>query len=335
MKVPLVLLVVAYFTCAANAIILSQEQQNLFKNRCQSLAVHLNDATMRCARALDALLNVENRKSCDFTPVFDALGFVVPGYVGNAHYPLFWSALDGAAGFVDDKGKAINPYTNILRQNANFLTIWSSFNILPGALFNMENFNIIPRFLVDRFCQQYSEWMARNTEANTPSLWMTGGTDNGYFPRPLNGRLPGVFQQYEVPNIESDHVIVFHVPKQIVTGKQCGSDQESYQRLLDTNRHARYACCELSPLIAPGTNTSNVLPLPSADFGRSIFSNMGSILSGISGKSNISHSECLGSSCIDFCSWAHIVLISIFVVCELVLMNVCMSSSGVYNAHTI
>ena len=285
MKVSVVLLVVAYFAYTANAFILSEEQQYLFKNRCQSLAEELNDATTRCARALDALLNVESSKSGDFTPFFDALGFVVPGYVGNAHYLLFWSALDGAVGFVDDKGKAINPYTNILRQNADYRAVWSSFNILPGALFSSENFDIIPRFMVDTFWQQYSEWMASNTEANTPSLWMTGGTDNGYFPRPPKGRLPSIFQQYELPNIVSNDVIVFHVPKQIVVGKQCGSDLDSYQRLLDTNRHARYTCCELPPLIAPGTNTSNVLPLPSADFGRSIFSTMRSILSEIGGES--------------------------------------------------
>ena len=293
MKVLVVLLVVVYFTCAVEAIILSKEQQNLFKNRCQSLAEELNDATVRCGSGLAALLNVENHKEGDFTPVFDALGFVVPGYVENTHYPLFWSALDGAAGFVDERGRVVNPYMDILRQNANDLAVWSSFNILPGALFNSENFNIIPRFMVDTFWLQFSEWMAHNTEANTPSLWMTGGTDNGYFPRPLNGRLPGVFQQNELPNIESDHVIVFHVPKQIVTGKQCGSDQESYQRLLDTNRHARYTCCELSPLIAPGTDTSNGLSLPSAEYGKNIFNGVKSILSEIGGKSNISRPKLL------------------------------------------
>ena len=119
---------------------------------------------------------------------------------------------------------------------------------------------------------------------------MTGGTDDGYFPKPPNGRFPSYFQLYELPNIKSDRLIVFHVPKQIVAGKQCGSDQESYQRLLDTNQHARYTCCELAPLIAPGTDTSSGLPPPSTEYGRNTFSKMKSILSRI-GKSNISHCE--------------------------------------------
>ena len=287
MKVAAVLLVVAYFTCAARAITLSEEKQNLFKSKCQSLAKRLKDGNARCGRGLAALLKVNNSKDGDFTPLFDALGFVVPGYAGDTHYPLFWSAFDGAAGFVDKRGRAVNPYTNILRQNADYLAVWSSFNILPGALFNSENFNIIPRFLVGTFWQQYSKWMAHNTEANTPSLWMTGGTKDGYFPRPPNGRLPSFFQQYELPNIVSNRITIFHVPKQIVTGKQCASDQESYQRLLDTNQHARYTCCELSPLVAPGTDTSKGLPLPN---GKGIFNTMKSILSKIGGKSNSSHS---------------------------------------------
>ena len=284
MKVSVVLLIVVCFTCAAEAINLSEEQQNLFSSRCNSLASRLNDATTRCGSGLQALLNVENSKEGDFTPLFDALGFVVPGFTGNTYYPLFWSALDGAAGFVDDKGKAINPYTDILRQNADYLAVWSSFNILPGALFNSKDFNIIPRFLVDTFWQQYSEWMARSTKGNIPSLWLAGGTDDGYFPKPPNGRFPSYFQLYELPNIVSNRLVVFHVPKQIVAGKQCGSDQESYQRLLDTNQHARYTCCELAPLIAPGTETSGGLPPPSAEFGRNTFSKMRSILSRIGGK---------------------------------------------------
>ena len=72
-----------------------------------------------------------------------------------------------------------------------------------------------------------------------------------------------------------------------------------------------------SPLIAPGTNISIGQSLFNAANERNLLSNVRGILSGIGGESNISHSECLGSSCIVFGSCAHLVK-SMFVVSKLV-----------------
>ena len=289
MKVLVVLLSVVFITCAAEKITLSEQQQNFFKMRCRRLAARLDDTDARCDRGLAALLNVERSKqTANFLPLFDALGFAVPGFTGNVYYPLFWSALDGVVGFEDDRGLPYNPYTDILAQNADDLVIWSSFNILPGALLNSKNLNIIPLFLVDTFWQQYSEWMARSTVADVPSLWMTGGTNDGYLPKPPDGRFASSFQLHELLNIESNRIVIFHIPRKSVAGKQCSTDRESYQRLLDTNRRAQYTCCELQPLIGPSVDTSNGLPRPTVEYGRDRIRDMRNILSRI-GKPNNSN----------------------------------------------
>lgn len=196
MKVLVVFVSVVLFTCAAKKIAISEDNKNLFRARCRALAAGLPDADNRCDQGLAKLLEVESNKgAADFGPFLDALGFVVPTFGGGAYNPLFWTAFDGQAGYTDDKGREYNPYKIILHRNAGVLPIWTSYNILPAALMNDETFSrarIVPGFLVWPFWQQYSQWMALHTETDVPSMWLTGGTDNGYFPKPPNGRRPSV-----------------------------------------------------------------------------------------------------------------------------------------------
>ena len=258
MKVLVVLLSVVLSTYAAEI------NATEFMAVCQAHAGPLPDTNDLCERGLTALTNVSKNKA-DFNPYLDTLGFVVPAHGAGPYNPLFFTAFDFKAEKIE------HPYMLLLSQNANVTDVWTSFNILPGA---MKNVNQIPKFLSIMFWQQYSQWMARNTQKGVPSLWLTGGTEKGYFP-PQHGRYPSFWQNYELPNMQSDRVIIFHAPQKIVEGKRC-NDQESYNRLHDTNSRVQYTCCELPPLSGDIT-----------EYGRTIYFDMAQTVQKIS-KSFIS-----------------------------------------------
>ena len=277
MRMIVLLLSVAFFFCGGNAgkITLSDEKKAKFMERCSFYAARLAGGDKRCADGMAELLKVEsNRRGANFMPYIEALGYEVPGFVGPTFYPLFWTAFDGQEGYKDGNGRDFNPYKLLLKRNADLLSIWTSYNILPAALMNDEDFSrakIIPGVLVWPFWQMYSEWMARKSIVGIPTLWMTGGTVDGYFPKPPDRRRPSVWQEFELPHLVSEDVVVYRVPKQDIPGKRCENDLESFERLLVTNRRAHYTCCDLQPLLAPGTDISKGLPLPSEAYGRDLF----------------------------------------------------------------
>ena len=285
MKIALVFLSVLIFTCTAKKIVINTAKMKVFTKRCEALAARLGDidAKNRCKQGLTELMKVENsRDVADFSGFLDALGYTVPGFSNDTYNPLFWTAFD-----TQDKNG--NPYKTILAENADVLAIWTSFNILPAALMNDKTFSdskIVPSFLIWPFWQQYSMWMAQHTVNDIPSLWLTGGTDNGYFPEPpvVNGKRQrlSVWEKFELPNIISKRVVVFHLPSKVVAGKRCSNDGESYNHLHDTNKEKEYICCDLPPLYAKGTDTSKGFPRPSVDAGKLLYREMKSALEKIS-----------------------------------------------------
>ena len=262
MKVLVVLLSVVLSTYAAIITI----DADKFRAVCQAHAGPLPDTNDLCERGLTAHTNAEkNKNKADFNPHLNALGFVVRAHGAGPYNPLFFTAFDGQAGYEK------NPYMLLLSQNADVTDVWTSYNILPGAMMNDKQFRkIFPMFLIVTFWQQYSRWMALNTQKGVPSLWLTGGTEKGYFP-PQHGRYPSFWESYELPNMQSDRVIIFHAPQKIVEGNRCNDDHESYNRLHNTNRKVQYTCCELPPLSGDIT-----------EYGRTIYFDMAQTVQKIS-----------------------------------------------------
>ena len=222
-------LLVVLLTSHSSWAALSEEFKNEWLEQCNILT---DDDTQRCQTALDQL-----DVACpngNFTPVFETLGFVVPSHTTGDISSQFWSSY--ATADIMFIVEAMSTMDN---------SLWSSFNILPGAITN----NLGPKYqacdsTTGDFWDQYSVWMALNTEGN--AFWLSGSSADSIFPYVEH---PNTWERKELPNLNKgkpvETLTVIHLPIKSSTGPTCQNDTVLLKHLQEVHSDLTYYCCEL------------------------------------------------------------------------------------------
>ena len=213
-------------------IVLSPAARYTFMVECNNITKDVP----HCERGLKAL------KTLDSDPdlYLNTMGFYVPGYQGDFS-PVFWSSYQ--LGYTN-MAPTLSALTHIDP------SLWSSFNILPGAVANaLYKHPDFPQdvFTLPQFWIPYSEWMAINSQGL--ALYLSGSA-TGFFPPDTTT----IFESYELPNLDSSKVnglVALHLPPPNTSPIKCQDDTESFQHLEEVNPSIAYYCCDLSTFQSP------------------------------------------------------------------------------------
>ena len=233
--VALVVLLACIHVCTVHGdIVLSEEAQDAFMDECKVLT-----SRCHCKSGLTAFFLVDK----DPDRYLDTMGFCVPDCNEEDYNPLFWSSYELGSKMSSTLAKLakIDP------------SLWSSYNILPGAvangLYDYPEFPSDEVFTMPQFWIPFSEWMATNSQGL--ALYLSGSAE-GFFPQAKEGEW---FESYELPNLDPEKVkglVALHLPPQNTKPIKCKDDIDSFNHLEEVNPSiSQYYCCDLSTFVSP------------------------------------------------------------------------------------
>ena len=237
--VALVVLLACIHVCTVHGdIVLSKEAQDAFMDTCTKLS---SDKAL-CERGLKALKTLDK----DPNGYLNTMGFYVPGYQGNFE-AVFWSSFELGPKMSSTLGELAKIDSSL----------WSSFNILPGAVANdLYGNKDFPDtvFTVPQFWLPFSTWMAKNSQQLV--LYVSGSAKEFFPLTPTT-----IFETHELPYLDPPRVkqlVALHLPPPNTNPIKCKDDKVSFNHLEKVKSTLNYYCCNLPTFVSADKSAKDI-----------------------------------------------------------------------------